>query len=671
MPARPGLSGSPSSWEYEELPFNLTDLTEPVPQSIYMQLPRCQLSLSAYTKAGFEASDFTCSEYGAYKPLIAIPTEVRDLDPAWASCTAWYGGAYDPPKALQGATAIATPEVPTPVKATSASAGSTVTNMLPSQTATALPADPASSSDADPSDPNASPDDSSENNSQAETATLEASTGTLEESQNTAQSLTQATFGSQNPGNSGSYQAQPTKSDAKDLTSKETGGSSNEAPQTGAASTPSTTNALSILQSAMSSATASEDPEIVTSSFSTEPSVVNSHVGGNDAVGLDSTVSQHRESSVILGTQGAHPTPSSTPSAGHFAQSSAAEVSTTAGHQQETVLTIGSVKFTASANSDGAVLQNEEETATLSAEGVEVTFAGEAVSLDPQGQLAVGSSTYAVLPQDPASAATAISIDGQIYYPNAVSGKTNAFEVAGNTLSVGGPAKTLDNGHVFSAANGVLLIDSTSSIPIAQGATAAPSTQSIPTLVTIGGSEFTASGVSGRPSEIVIESHTLSAGGLAATINGHTISQASDGAIVADGTTLKMPSKTLDGASTKGTDASTLRGSSPSTAATASRTIDTVVSSEPVRSQGEGDNSSKTGDNHVQNTGANGVSGGGSSSATVTSSTTRFPSSGSTSDLDPEQTTSPTASTAVKTKFYAQSWLTAFVVGFLIMCIIM
>ncbi|KAI7397702.1 hypothetical protein KC336_g15430 [Hortaea werneckii] len=671
MPARPGLSGSPSSWEYEELPFNLTDLTEPVPQSIYMQLPRCQLSLSAYTKAGFEASDFTCSEYGAYKPLIAIPTEVRDLDPAWASCTAWYGGAYDPPKALQGATAIATPEVPTPVKATSASAGSTVTNMLPSQTATALPADPASSSDADPSDPNASPDDSSENNSQAETATLEASTGTLEESQNTAQSLTQATFGSQNPGNSGSYQAQPTKSDAKDLTSKETGGSSNEAPQTGAASTPSTTNALSILQSAMSSATASEDPEIVTSSLSTEPSVVNSHVGGNDAVGLDSTVSQHRESSVILGTQGAHPTPSSTPSAGHFAQSSAAEVSTTAGHQQETVLTIGSVKFTASANSDGAVLQNEEETATLSAEGVEVTFAGEAVSLDPQGQLAVGSSTYAVLPQDPASAATAISIDGQIYYPNAVSGKTNAFEVAGNTLSVGGPAKTLDNGHVFSAANGVLLIDSTSSIPIAQGATAAPSTQSIPTLVTIGGSEFTASGVSGRPSEIVIESHTLSAGGLAATINGHTISQASDGAIVADGTTLKMPSKTLDGASTKGTDASTLRGSSPSTAATASRTIDTVVSSEPVRSQGEGDNSSKTGDNHVQNTGANGVSGGGSSSATVTSSTTRFPSSGSTSDLDPEQTTSPTASTAVKTKFYAQSWLTAFVVGFLIMCIIM
>ncbi|KAI7502561.1 hypothetical protein KC367_g2163 [Hortaea werneckii] len=687
------------SWKYVTKPFNYNDLQEPIPESIYNQMPACQIRSHAWVTAGV-GGNFTCSPHVAYAPLIAIPTQVFDIDPAWASCTGWYGGLYDPPKALQGATAVATPEVPTPVEATSASARSKATDSLPTQTLSAGAADPAGSSGAGSSDPTASSDKSSEDRSQTATATSKASgiassaeeslpnsdpettakhdppvdvtqTGTPGASQDTADSLTQLTFGSQSLGNSGSYQAQPTKSDAKDLTSKETGGSSNEAPQTGAASTPSITNALSILQSAMSSATASEDPEIVTSSFSTEPSVVNSHVGGNDAVGLDSTVSQHRESSVILGTQGAHPTPSSTPSAGHFAQSSAAEVSTTAGHQQETVLTIGSVKFTASANSDGAVLQNEEETATLSAEGVEVTFAGEAVSLDPQGQLAVGSSTYAVPAQETATAAIAISIDGQTYYPNAASGKTNAFEVAGNTLSVGGPAKTLDNGHVFSAANGGLLIDSTSSIPIAQGATAAPSAQSRPTMVTIGGSEFTASGVSDRPSEIVIESHTLSAGGLAATINGHTISQASDGAIVADGTTLKMPSKTLDGAITKGTDASTLRGSSPSTAATASRTIDTVVSSEPVRSQGEGDNSSKTCNNHVQNTGANGVSGGGSSSATVTSSTTRFPSSGSTSDLDPEQTTSPTASTAVKTKFYAQSWLTAFVVGFLIMCIIM
>ncbi|RMY50701.1 hypothetical protein D0865_06752 [Hortaea werneckii] len=636
MPARPGLSGSPSSWEYEELPFNLTDLMEPVPQSIYMQLPRCQLSLSAYTKAGFDAGDFTCSEYGAYKPLIAIPTEVRDLDPAWASCTAWYGGAYDPPKALQGATALATPEVPTPLKATSASAGSKATDSLPSQTATALPADPADSSGADSSDPNASSDDSSEKGSQASTATSKASgsassadeslpssntdtsakadplvdatqTGTLEASQNTVDTFTQITSRSQDPDKSGTYQAQPTKSDANALTGEADDGSSNEASRTEAAFTRPTTNALSILQSALSSVNTFEDPKTVTSSVSTEPSVVNSRVGGSEAVGEASTVSRYQEPSGTLETQGGHATPSSTLGAssrigeGPLAESLAPGVSTTAGHQQITILTIGSVEATASANSDGVVLQNEEETTTLSGGQAEVTFAGEALSLDSQNQIAAGSSTYAVPVQEPTSTTIAFSLGGQTFYPNVIPGQTNAFEVAGNTLSAGGLAKTLGDGHVVSAAEGGLLIDSTSSLLIPHSATAAPSAQSKPTLVTIAGSEYTASAVSGRPSEIVIGSHTLTAGGLAATINGQTISQASDGVLVADGTTLKVPSKTLDGASAKVTYTPSSLRNGPAT--TASGTSDdpesSTVTSIPMRSQDGGDGSSKTGDAHL------------------------------------------------------------------------
>ncbi|RMY97473.1 hypothetical protein D0862_08057 [Hortaea werneckii] len=622
MPARPGLSGSPSSWEYEELPFNLTDLTEPVPQSIYMQLPRCQLSLSAYTKAGFDAGDFICSEYGAYKPLIAIPTEVRDLDPAWASCTAWYGGAYDPPKALQGATALATPEVPTPVKATSASAGSKATNSLPSQTATALPADPAGDSGADSSHPTASSDSTSENKSQAATAAstdlrsassagqpvpsphpstsanadplVDATqTGSLEGVQNTIDAFTQATSRSHDPEKSGSYQAQPTKSDANALSGGADYASSNRASPTEVAFTQPTTNALSILQSALSSGTAFEEPKTVISSVSSEPTLVKPHVGGSEAVGEASTVSQVRESSVTLGTQDVHATPSSTPGVGSkigegpFAESTAPGMSTKVGHQQVTVLTIGSVEVTTSANSDGVVLQDEERTTTLSAGKADVTFAGETVSLDPQSQLAVGSSTYAVPVQEHASTAIVVSIGAQTYYPNAVSGETNAFEIAGNTLSGGGPAKTLDDGHVVSAAEDGLLIDSTSSLLIPHGATAAPSTQDKPTLMTIAGFEFTASAVSGRPSEIVIGSHTLSAGGLAATINGQAISQASDGVIVADGTIFRMPSKTFGEASEKVTDASTpLHASSTGPAATTSRTTDhsksSTISSQPL-----------------------------------------------------------------------------------------
>ncbi|KAI6874881.1 hypothetical protein KC338_g1012 [Hortaea werneckii] len=687
------------SWKYVTKPFNYNDLQEPIPESIYNQMPACQVRSHAWVTADV-GGNFTCSPHVAYAPLIAIPTQVFDIDPAWASCTGWYGGLYDPPKALQGATAVATPEVPTPLEATSASAGSKATDSLPSQTPTALTADPASSSGASSSDPAASSDNSSGNSSQAATASSKATgnasgageslpssnpetttkadplvdttqTGTLEASQNTADTLTQATSESQNPGKSGSSQAQPTKSDANGSKSRTADGSSNEASQTEAAFTPSTTNALSIWQSALSSLNTFEDPQTVASGATTEPSVVNSYVGGSEAVGEASTVSQDRESSVTLETQGVHTTSSGNHGPGPFAESSPPEVSTTASYQQGTILTIGSVEVTASANSDGAVLQNEEETATLPAEAAEATFAGETVSLDLQGQLAVGSSTYAVYPQEPASTAIAVSVGGQTYCPNAVSGKTNAFEVAGNTLAAGGPAQTLDNGHVFSAADGGLLIDSTSSILIPHGATAAPLTQSEPTLVTIGGSRFTAPGVSGRPSEIVIGSHTLSAGGLAATINGQAVSQASDGVIVADGTTLKVPSKTMHGASMEGTDASTMHDSSPEPAATASSTVDTVVTSEPVRSQGEGDSSSKTGDGHLKSNGANSVSRGGSSNAAVTSSMTRTPSSESTSDFDPERTTSATASTAVKMQCCAQGWPAALVIAFLIMCIVM
>ncbi|GAB1736506.1 hypothetical protein NU219Hw_g7654t1 [Hortaea werneckii] len=700
------------SWKYVTKPFNYDDLQEPIPESIYNQMPACQVRSHAWVTAGV-GGNFTCSPHVAYAPLIAIPTQVFDIDPAWASCTGWYGGLYDPPKALQGATAIATPEVPTPVKATSASAGSKATDNLPGQTATALPADPAGSSDADSSGPDASSDSTSENKSQAATAASTdlrsaysagepvrsphsstsanadrpagaTQTGSLEATQNTIGTFTQATSRSQDPDKSGSYQAQQTKSDASALNDGADDASSNQASQTEAAFTQPTTNALSILQSALSSGTAFEEPKTVISSVSSKPSLVKPHVGGSEAVGEASTVSQDRESSVTLGTQEVHATPSSTPGVGSkvgegpVAESPTPEVSTRVGHQRVTVLTIGSVEVTASANSDGVVLQNEEETTILSAGRAGVNFAGETVSLDPQSQLAVGSSTYAVPVQEPASTAIAISIGvgGQKYHPNAMSGETDAFEVAGNTLSAGGPAKTLDDGHVVSAAEGGLLIDSTSSLLISHGATAAPSAQNKPTLMTIAGSEFTASAVSGRPSEIVIGSHTLSAGGRAATINGQTIAQASDGVIVADGTTFRMPSETLGEASEKVTDASTpLHTSSTGPAATTSRTTDHsksfTISSQPVRSQGSGNGSQKTGDGHLTSEVANNVSRGDSSNIAITSSMTRSSTSESNSDMDPEQTTSTTASIAGKLECRAQRGPTAVVIAFLVMCIVM
>ncbi|KAK0259924.1 hypothetical protein LTS16_022094 [Friedmanniomyces endolithicus] len=124
------------SYKYISRSFNLTDLIEPIPDSIFNQLPFCQRELRGWKAAGFNESRFTCSPRDApYAPLIAIPTEVRGIDPAWASCTAWYGGLFDPPVALQGAAVVATATMPVAVQTTLASAGSTPSASLPAQTA--------------------------------------------------------------------------------------------------------------------------------------------------------------------------------------------------------------------------------------------------------------------------------------------------------------------------------------------------------------------------------------------------------------------------------------------------------------------------------------------------------------------------------------------------------
>jgi len=76
---------------YSTRSFNLNDLNEPIPDSIYNQDPRCQASIQ--DERG--VTNFTCPRTASYAPIIAVPTEVWDLDPEWKSCTAWYGGLYD------------------------------------------------------------------------------------------------------------------------------------------------------------------------------------------------------------------------------------------------------------------------------------------------------------------------------------------------------------------------------------------------------------------------------------------------------------------------------------------------------------------------------------------------------------------------------------------------
>ncbi|KAK6433318.1 hypothetical protein LTR95_010501 [Oleoguttula sp. CCFEE 5521] len=82
-----------------------------------------------------------------YKPILAVPPQIRQLDPDWADCALDLDGLYDPPKPLTAATTVAGPASgPTPEPA---SPGSSKTSEQPPETNKPSPA-PAPTPTADP-----------------------------------------------------------------------------------------------------------------------------------------------------------------------------------------------------------------------------------------------------------------------------------------------------------------------------------------------------------------------------------------------------------------------------------------------------------------------------------------------------------------------------------------
>ncbi|KAK0320931.1 hypothetical protein LTR82_008250 [Friedmanniomyces endolithicus] len=180
-PRTGSLIGMPSSDVYSvctqqagsvAFPYNVQDLSGYVPQSAWNCQPYCEMvwsgiavgsgapsealpgdtpaDLDAYMqyaspgnfyvndKQVFSTSGGYCAEYPLqewYKPYIAVPPQVRRLDPAWESCVLALEGWYDPPTTISPATSVAGPSTPTAVY-TTAQPGSTQTNALPSSTST-------------------------------------------------------------------------------------------------------------------------------------------------------------------------------------------------------------------------------------------------------------------------------------------------------------------------------------------------------------------------------------------------------------------------------------------------------------------------------------------------------------------------------------------------------
>jgi hypothetical protein len=78
--------------------FNFTDLyMSPVLDNIYQSQPRCAVSLWHIARDGKHPPGWACARDLPYEPILAIPDEVRQLDPSWARCDGSVNGAYDPP----------------------------------------------------------------------------------------------------------------------------------------------------------------------------------------------------------------------------------------------------------------------------------------------------------------------------------------------------------------------------------------------------------------------------------------------------------------------------------------------------------------------------------------------------------------------------------------------
>ncbi|KAK5119866.1 hypothetical protein LTR85_007192 [Meristemomyces frigidus] len=78
--------------------FDLANLNWPVPASAYENQPKFALGGEVFSVI-----------FDDYNPVLAVPPQIRSLDPAWKSCALDWQGLYDPPKALHPASVMAGP----------------------------------------------------------------------------------------------------------------------------------------------------------------------------------------------------------------------------------------------------------------------------------------------------------------------------------------------------------------------------------------------------------------------------------------------------------------------------------------------------------------------------------------------------------------------------------
>ncbi|KXS97344.1 hypothetical protein AC578_10751 [Pseudocercospora eumusae] len=141
--------------QYNAYPVNFQDFEGPIPHSAWNCMPYCNMmplfarvpqNTATYINGidiqdmGYRAwcsPDLIFSE--GFLPVLAVPPQIRDLDPAWKTCALDLRGLYDPPSILTQVPTAAAPTLPTandgptstadpPAPTTSAQAGPSITS---------------------------------------------------------------------------------------------------------------------------------------------------------------------------------------------------------------------------------------------------------------------------------------------------------------------------------------------------------------------------------------------------------------------------------------------------------------------------------------------------------------------------------------------------------------
>ena len=497
-----------------------------------------------------------------YRPLIALPEKVRDLDPWWSACTdAFYFTGLDPPRTLQRAVAMVTPASP------AANTDPTVTPD-PAQPVPNLPV----KTDAGP--PAQATGDPSENNNHVPPPqTVPSGNGrasdpspingvppspTLKEADPQQGESSKAPDGSPavDPGmNNNVHQPAPSQHDGGDPQQGTDPKANDPEPNDSGSKGSGSNDSPADLQSGHGQQ--EPDPKKVSVDQQSQLNGALAPAPSSASISDSNAAQANSNTESQLGSQNPKLAPQPPTNDGTSSQSGDSSVGTNilplgsstnqpSESEASPVLNIpGALTLIQAPNDHNAYLVAGS---TLLPGSPAALISGTSYSLASSGALVVGTSTILL--------ATAGAVAAQIAAPGALWAGNVPFTplsggsaiVGSSTLSLSGPAIT-SSGSVLSLASGGLVVGS-STYAFARPApnpAASVTTQEVPitTALVVAGQSFT-----GNPSAFSINGTTISASGPGITLNGTPVSLDGSGNLAVGTSTVALESTSIGTAAT-------------------------------------------------------------------------------------------------------------------------